>query len=260
MIRLNTYQIPSSLAICLFLAGFCAASEAQTPAAPPGAPPPTTVLPPPGASSGTPTDIKKTLSQLADLDLLVAMTPLGFNTTQIDALLAVLESIDKGAADIAQKDDESLRGVASDIEEARTAGLKGTPIDPDTRARIGKVLDEIDKRLKDNRAASIKRVVVVAEQNLTPEQIKLIETQYTKWIGGKIALPAKYRNDPDGRNAYVEELCLTEYIDRILVNDRAIDLLHKLRATAPAPPAPTTAPPPATPPAAPPAPGTNPAP
>ena len=245
MIRSITHHIPSSLLIllCLTAAGLPACAQG-TPAA--TAPPAAT------AAGSQPADVSKSLGELADLDVLVALTPLGMNTAQIDTLTTLLVSIDKGGADLDAKNDETIRGVAEDIDKAHSTGLKGTPPDMDARGRISKAMDEIDKRLRDARTASIKRVVVTAEQNLTPEQIKVIETQYSAWMGGKIALPSKYRNDEDGRKAYIEEQALTEYADRILLSHRTVDLLHKLREVAPDPPAPAAAIPPAAP-AAPPA-------
>jgi hypothetical protein len=224
MVRLRRSVIPSLLVAMSALTRIGHAQGANA------APPPGVLIP---------ADVQKTMDQIGDLDLLVALTPLRLSKEQADKAAAALEAIARSGGEIDAQGNASIRAVAADVAKARADGLAGTPPDSDATARINKALDEIGKRAAATHTAAINRAVTALKDILTPEQVKAIKVQYAGWVGGKITVPGKYRDDPEKQKAYINDMALGAFTERILLNQRAIGLLHVIKSPSPA--APTTA-------------------
>lgn len=216
---------------------------AQPPAAPPGG---TTPAAPP-----VPADVQKAYLDIADLSLLRALVPVKLKTDQIDKILAPLQTIRAEGATRRKADETALRAVAAEVAKARDAALMQTPVPPETEAKIVKLFDDADKRFASAKKAAIDRVLPVLQANLTSEQRGVIKTYVEDKMldGKKFSTKAK----PDA----VENAALELYIERVLLDERSIEVLTRLRAAAvgasTARGSASTTPPPASTPPAPPA-------
>ena len=229
MIRHLHRRFPSITVNLVLAATLCSPAAARKP---PADPPP---------AVGVPADVQKALDQIADLDLLIAITPVKLNAGQIDKIVGALDASSTAGLEANRADMDLIRTVAADVEQSRSDALKGAVPALDVTARIDKTLEAMGKRGSITHAASVQRVADVLKRELDPVQTKVIELQFAKWVGGKITVPGKMRDDPEKAKAYVASAAFTAYTERILLNQRALDLLHVLRKSAPAAPAAATA-------------------
>ena len=188
-----------------------------------------------------PADVQKTMDQIGDLDLLVALTPLKLTPPQIDTLLTLLKSIAREGEAKTKKDYELVRALAADVTKARTGMLAGKPLDTDLEARINKTNMEMEARYEAARADAAIRIAQTLKETLTPEQAALVAGQFAKINKGHLVLPASLRNStPQKTKDYINGLALESFASRILLPERAIALLTALKT----PPAESNTPPP----------------
>lgn len=187
-------------------------------------PPPAYTLPMP------PADVQKVTNEVADLDLLKALVPLRLTKDQTTKLIVPLRKASEAGV-AARKDDETaVRALAAEVTKARTGALAGTPVGADMENRVVKLLADSEERTTKVRKEGATAVQSVARDILTSEQKDEIERQVGKMLGGKRLIPAKYRANPSqAPKEEVQNLAVGVFIERILLNDRALSLLPLLQ-------------------------------
>lgn len=216
------------LSVFLVFAAAASNARAQTPA--PAPPAPVVGVP-------TPADVQKTLTDIGDLSLLRALLPVKLQAAQIDKILPALQTIRGEGATRRKSDETALRALSAEVAKARDAAIaQSTPVPPDTEAKIVKVFDEADKRFADAKKNALDRITPILQVSLSSEQRSTIKTYVEdKMLGGKKFAP---KAKPDA----VENAALEIYAERILLDERSIEVLTRLRAAlaspTPASPAP----------------------
>ena len=172
--------------------------------------------------------------QISDLALLQSLAPLKLTAPQIDKLLPSLKKARARAVELNRQDDEALTRISPEVTKARDQALKGEGV-PET---IEKTVSEVQRlaasrRLEATRT-TIKDVLEPFRELLTDSQKSEIEKQSEKLFGGK-RVPKEYAKDPGkAPKDVVQDLALSAFIERVLLFDRALTLLEKLK-TAPKP-------------------------
>jgi hypothetical protein len=171
----------------------------------------------------------------ADLVLLQALVPLRLTESQIERLLPPIRAAQTEYVQLQRKDDEGLKALEAELTKARDAAIAGTL--PDA-ALEKKVLAE-DKasltRLAESKKKVTLEVLTVLVEVLTADQKDEIERQSEKVFGGK-RVPREFANNPSkAPKDQVQALALAAYIERVLLIDRTLPLLEKMKAN-PTPP------------------------
>lgn len=191
---------------------------------------------PPPAAGADPVVI---LANINDLGLLRALLPLKLAAPQISALKDVFAKIVEEDKVRVQQDKDGLRALAADVERTRTLALAGEPIPAELEARVAATAKAAQARERLAKNSAIQRVLVVVKQSFTPEQQKQMADQAMKVPGGR-RVPREYALAPQkAPAAVVQDLAVAFFIENVLLNDRAPQVIGALK---PAPAAPETPP------------------
>jgi hypothetical protein len=127
------------------------------------------------------------------------------------------------------------------VAKARAEALAGTPVPPELEARVAATAKAAEARRKKARTAAIGRILGALKAGLTSEQVAGIAARAEKVLGGKL-VPPQYRQTPDkAPKEAVQDLAVAYFVEQVLLNDRAIDVVSQMKPTA-AGPAATAAP------------------
>lgn len=201
-----------------------------------------------GPNTGVPpADVQTTLYKVGDLDILKALLPLKLTDTQRTKLKSALQEILAAREEKRKEDYTAMRAITDEINKARTAALnEGTEIPPELETKILKAFADSEKRFQAFNKDALQKVFAFAKPLLTPQQMDTIEKSAEKMLGGK-RVPREYAKKPaSAPKEKVQDLALVTYIERILLYDRTVDLLDKLKpqtGTTPAASTETTLPP-----------------
>jgi Spy/CpxP family protein refolding chaperone len=189
-------------------------------------------------SAAPPPDVQKTLNDIGDLDILKALVPLKLTAEQIEKLRDVLNAVAATSESKRKADHETIRALSAEVSKARTEALAGADISSELEQRVLKAFSEVDQRFAEAKKEAVNQVYAVARPLLTDTQKDEIDRQVVKMLGGKRLVPKEYQRDPKKapREALLD-LSLAYYIERILLFDRARDLLSKIKPAATAAPA-----------------------
>lgn len=178
----------------------------------------------------TPAEVQKVFDNIADLDLLKAISPLKLTEDQIRKLVDIMKSAAALGEQKRKEDNAAWKSLAEDVAKAHEAALSGTEISADLEARIVKVAKDSEKRVQELRKEGAARIWSVAREALTPTQKDEMEKQAAKMLGGKRMVPREYKDDPSkAPKEAVQDLMMMVYVERILANDRAIELMGKIK-------------------------------
>ncbi len=191
--------------------------------------------PPATVPSLPPPDVQKVMGEIADLDLLKVLQPLKLTKDQREKLLVPLREAVKVGAARRKEDYDGLRALGAEIAKARTEAINGASIPADLEAKVTKTVIASDERANAARKQAVASIGAVANDILTSEQKDAMEKLVGKALGGKRLVPAKYRANPNSApKAEVQALALAFYVEQVLLNERAVDLLTQMKDTAPA--------------------------
>lgn len=182
---------------------------------------------PAAAAAGV--DPDHVLAGINDLGLLKALLPLRLTDEQRTRLLATLRQVAEEGKTAMKQDAEALRALAAEIEQARAGALAGTPISSELEARVAAAGKAAEARHKRARTAALGRILVVAKEVLTPEQREEIEAQSERANGGRL-VPRQYQSDPSkAPREAILDLASASFIERVLLNGRAIEVLSQMK-------------------------------
>ncbi len=210
----------------VFLAGFvvAAVASAQVPAPKPP--------PQPAVDGSRGADLSVIIANINDLGLLHALLPLKLTAPEISALKDVFAKIIVDDKTRLQQDADGLRALAAGVERTRTLALAGEPIPAELEARVAAAAKAAQNRERTTRSSAIQRVLVVVKQTFTPEQQKQMADQAMKVPGGK-RVPREYALAPKKAPAsMVQDLAVAFFIEKVLLNDRAPQVINALKPAA----------------------------
>ena len=169
------------------------------------------------------------LMNINDLGLLKALQPVKLTGEQVTALVPVLREVaDQGKA-LLRQDEEALRAIATDVEKARSAALAGTPVPADLEARVEATAKAAEARRKKARTAAVGRIVGALKTGLTPEQLTGIAARVEKVLGGKL-VPPQYKQTPSkAPREAVQDLAVAYFVEQVLLNERAVDVVSQMK-------------------------------
>jgi hypothetical protein len=171
--------------------------------------------------------------QIADLVLLQSLVPLKLTAEQIDALLPPMKAASAAAAKLRKQDDDAVKGLATEIAKTHSAALTGTPIPEATEKLVLDADKASAERIADARKTALKEIFTALKTALDDSQKAEVERQSEKAFGGK-RVPKQYQANPaKAPKEIVQDLALAAFAERILLFDRAIPLLEKLKMIAP---------------------------
>ena len=200
---------------------FAPAPAAAGPASP--APPP--AVAPPGNAAAV-------LANINDLGLLKALQPVKLTSEQAAKLVPVLREVADQSKALVRQDEEALRALAADVERARTEALAGTPVPAELEARVEATAKAAEARRKKARAAAIGRILGALKSTLTPEQLAGIAGSVEKVLGVKL-VPPRYKQAPDkAPREAVQDLAVAYFVEQVLLNDRAVDMVAQMKPPA----------------------------
>lgn len=195
------------------------------------------------AESGPSLASRKTIASIRDLDLLPSLTPLRLTQPQADALAKALADVKDATEARLKKQDAALAALADDVEKTRAAMLNGEPLPEELRAKIAALGKEFADENALAKRKAVADVLAVVKAELNADQKNNIQAQIEKFLGGK-RVPKEFAKDPSKAPVeVVQDLALSAYVDRVLLDERTPDLLAKMKpAPAAAPPAASDAP------------------
>jgi hypothetical protein len=165
---------------------------------------------------------------IRDLSVLHALLPLKLTKAQIDSLITPLREIAKDDDARRKEDAAALAGLADDVAKARTAALNGEPPAKELEDKVAGRGKDAAARLASTRKAAILKLWP-AVTALTDAQKDEIEAQSRAFYGGR-RVPAQYQKDPSkAPKAEVQALALKAFIEGVLLDDRALGVLEKLK-------------------------------
>lgn len=174
-----------------------------------------------------------TIAFINDLGLLKALVPLKLTPDQNTRLLAILRQIAEEAKTRAKQDEDALRALSADVETARRDALAGVPVTQELEERVAQAAKAAEERSQRARRGAANRILGVAKAALTPEQRVLIAEQSVKALGGQL-VPRQYQSDPSkAPPEVVQDLATVSFIERVLLNERAIEVLSQMKPPAP---------------------------
>lgn len=206
---------------------FCLPISAAVAQEPPPTPPPTAA-----AAGAVYVEAQATLVQINDLSILRDLNPLKLTKEQIDTFLAVMRAIAADGEKRRKQDADALRVIAPEIRAAYETAVGGGVVPAALDTRVRQVFQESAARLAAARRNAIGRLLIVAREDLTPAQKDNIEALSVKTFGGK-RIPKEYQKDPSkAPREVVQDLALAAFIEQVLLSDRAIEVLAKVKPAA----------------------------
>lgn len=217
-------------ALCLLPASRVWA-QAEPGATPPPPPPPASGTAPTATAAGAAqAEAQAVLIQINDLGVLRALAPLKLTRDQIDTLIAVTRALYVEAEKRRGQDAEALRALGPDARRYFEAGLRGEEIPAEIDERAGKVFKDIETRNAAAKRNATGRLLIVLKEDFTPAQKAHVEAASVKVFGGK-RVPKEYAQDPSrAPREVVQDLALAAFAERVLLNDRIVEVLTRLRA------------------------------
>ncbi len=183
-----------------------------------------------GETKTTPlTGVPKVREQIDDLSLLKSLIPLKLTTEQIEALVVPMRAASTAATALQKQADEAVAALAPDVNKAYTGALAGTPIPESLEKKVADGNKAAADRYQAARRKAVSEILAVAKLQFTPSQKEEIEKQCIAFYGGK-RVPARYKEDPSkAPRQEVADLAVQGYIEQILLFDRTLTLLEKMR-------------------------------
>jgi len=170
-----------------------------------------------------------TFAYINDLGLLKSLEPLKLSQEQLNAIVAEMKAIYKDGEAGRKADADALKALSADVTKARTSALAGEPVPAELETRVKKAFQESDARIADARKKAVSRLLVVFKKNLTSTQMDTIEAQAKKVLGGTL-IPNEFKKDPSkAPKEVVQDLMVSNFIDTVLLNERAIEVFSALK-------------------------------
>ena len=168
---------------------------------------------------------------IADMTLLQSLVPLQLMPKQIDQLLPILKETHSEYAKLVHKDEDALKALEPDLRAAREAAFEGKLPPTELEKRVGDANKAADARYSEARKKATLTLIAVLLDSFDEDQKAEIEKQSEKLFGGK-RVPKQYAKTPDkAPKDQVQALALQAFIERVLLIDRTIPLLEKLKTT-----------------------------
>ncbi len=168
--------------------------------------------------------------QIADLVLLQSLSPLKLTAEQIEKLLPALKKARTRAVELNRQDDEALARISPEVTKAREQALRGESLPETIEKTVGEVQRLAASRRLEATRKTVQEILEPFRELLTASQKSEIEKQSETLFGGK-RVPKEYAKEPSkAPKEVVQDLALSAFIERVLLFDRSLTLLEKLKS------------------------------
>lgn len=168
----------------------------------------------------------------ADLLLLQALVPLKLTAEQIERLLPPMRTAQTEYVRLVRQEEDGLKPLEPELVKARDEAIGGKLPGGDLEKKVLEADKASLGRAAEARKKATLDLLAVLLDALTAEQKAEIERQSEKVFGGK-RVPREFAANPSkAPRDQVQALALSAYIERVLLIDRTIPLLEKLKAAA----------------------------
>jgi len=172
----------------------------------------------------------KVREQIDDLNLLKSLIPLKMTSEQIEALVVPMKAASTAAAALQKQADDAVVALATDIGKAHSGALAGTAISEALEKKVAESAKAAADRYQAARRKAVSEILEVAKVQFTATQKQEIEKQCIAFYGGK-RVPGKYKEDPSkAPRQEVLDLAVQGYIEQVMLFDRTLILMEKMRA------------------------------
>ncbi|MFY7951080.1 MAG: hypothetical protein ACOVT5_01110 [Armatimonadaceae bacterium] len=166
---------------------------------------------------------------VADIALLESIVPLKLRPSQIDALLVPMKSAHSAYLQLVAKDDEGLKTLEPFLTKLRDNAFRGKLPSRDDVKRWTDEDAASAKRGAEARAKAIDEIVAVLDKVLDDTQKEEVLRQSDAFFGAR-RVPKEFSKNPTkAPREKVIGLALSTYSQRVLVMERAIALLGKIK-------------------------------
>jgi hypothetical protein len=173
--------------------------------------------------------LTKVREQVDELNLLKSLIPLRLTVSQIEALLPPMREASRAAVALQKQADDATLALGEEIGKAHAAALGGRPVPESLEKKVAESVRAAAERYQAARRKAVGEILVVAKGKLTKPQKEEIEKQCIAFYGGK-RVPSKYRDKPDeAPRDVVLDLAVQGYIEQVLLFDRTLAVLEKMR-------------------------------
>ncbi|MGC4044258.1 MAG: hypothetical protein QM758_10705 [Armatimonas sp.] len=177
----------------------------------------------------SPAAVSKAREQIDDLGLLKALIPLKLTSAQIEAILVPMRAASATAVKLQKQSDDAVAALAPDVAKAYQDAIAGKPVPEALEKKVADGTKAASERYLAARRKAVSEILAVAKEKLTETQKKEAERQCIAFYGGK-RVPAQYKENPDkAPRDVVLDLAVQGYIEQVLLFDRTMTLLEKMR-------------------------------
>ena len=133
---------------------------------------------------------------------------------------------------VVRRDDDALKALEPTIVKMRDAAIQGKLPSAEDEKRVADANQAADTRAAEARKKATLDLLAETIASFTADQKAEVQRQSDALFGGK-RVPRAFVNNPSkAPKDQVEALALSAYIERVLLIDRAIPLMEKMRAAA----------------------------
>lgn len=166
---------------------------------------------------------------VADIALLESIMPLKLRPKQIDALLVPMKAAQSAYLQLVAKDDEGLKSLEPFLTKLRENAFRGKLPSRDDVKRWTDEESASVKRASDARGKAVDEIIAVLDKVLDDTQKEEVLRQSDGYFGAR-RVPKEFSKNPTkAPREKVIGLALSAYAQRVLVMERAIGLLGKIK-------------------------------
>lgn len=172
---------------------------------------------------------------VADIVLLQSLIPLKLTAEQIDRLLPTMKAAQEDYLKLVRRDDDALKALEPTLTRMRAEAIEGKLPSAEDEKKITDANKAAEARAAEARKKATLDLLAQTLAVFNDDQKAEVQRQSDALYGGK-RVPRAFVNNPSkAPKDQVEALALSAYIERVLLIDRTIALLEKMRAAASAP-------------------------
>lgn len=176
-------------------------------------------------------EVVRAREAVADIALLESLVPLKLRAKQIDAVLGPMKAAQQTYRQLVAKDEQGLKDLEPFLTKLRDDAFRGKLPTKDDITKWTDVDAASVKRGVEARAKAVGEIVAVLDKVLDDTQREEILRQSDAFFGVR-QVPKEFAKNPaKAPRERVIALALNAYAQRVLVMERAIALLDKLKAS-----------------------------
>ena len=179
-------------------------------------------------------EVVRARDAVADIALLESLIPLKLRPAQIEALLVPMKAAQQAYGQLVAKDEEGLKELEPFLTKLREEAFRGKLPSRDDVKRWVDMDNASAKRGAEARVKAVAAIVAAMDKTLDDTQKEEVLRQSDAFFGAR-RVPKEFAKSPTkAPRERVIGLALSAYAERVLVMERAIGLIGKIKPS-PAP-------------------------